>query len=159
MFVRSIVILLFSLTSLLGLALVAEPTIGAPQRELKREELVVDTRKGEVRLSTEVARTPVEQEIGLLGRKKTDGPAVMFFPKTKAEVVEVESKEGSLPVDVMFVGEDGRIKSIATLASAKRQASIRSPGKVAGYLKVSAGMAKKLGIRVGDRLRTASMSG
>ncbi|NTF17591.1 DUF192 domain-containing protein [Agrobacterium rubi] len=152
MLLRTFAIVFFSCTSLLGLTLVAEPSVGAPQQELKRADLIVETQRGGVRISAEVAVTPVEQEIGLKGRERHLGVAGMYFPQTKPEIVEVSTEGNRFPVDVVFVGEDGAIARIDPGIS-RPSGIIRSPGQISAYLQVAAGAASKLGLREGDRIR------
>lgn len=154
MLLRTFAIVFFSFTSLVGLTLLADPSVGAPQQELKRAEMVVETTDGEVRLSPEVARTPVEQEIGLMGRSRPAGSAGMYFPQPKPGIVEIPAAGAGFAVDVVFVGEDGLITRIDTIGHSGKDGFIRSPGKVSGYLQMSAGTPRRLGIRPGDRLKT-----
>lgn len=154
MLLRTFAIVFFSCTSLVGLTLVADPSVGAPQQELKRAPIVVETAEGDVTLLPEVAITPTEQEIGMMGRDRSAAVAGMYFPQTKPIIVEVPAAGSSFPVDIVFVGADGLIKDIRTLGNGRTEAAIRSPGQVSGYLQMAGGMASKLGIRPGDRLRT-----
>ena len=154
MLLRTFAIVFFSCTSLVGLTLVADPSVGAPQRELKRAPIIVETAEGDVELLPEVAITPIEQEIGMTGRDRSAAVAGMYFPQTKPGIVDIPVSGGSFPVDILFVGADGLIKNIQTVGNGRTDVSVRSPGQVSGYLQMAGGMASRLGIRPGDRLRT-----
>jgi uncharacterized membrane protein (UPF0127 family) len=152
MLLRTLFILFFACTSTLGLALMAKPEVGAPQSELKRTQVVIQTARGDVRLQPEVATTPLEQEIGLMGRTRAGGRAGMYFPLPRPGTVEVDTSGVQFPVDILFVGPDGRIARIERMARAGA-IDFKSPGSVTAYLQIDGGRARKLGIRAGDILR------
>ncbi len=155
MFLRILFLLFFACTSTLGLTLMANPEVGAPQSELKRTSVVIETARGDVRLHPEVATTPLEQEIGLMGRTRVGGRGGMYFPLSRPGTVEVGTSGVEFPVDILFVAPDGRIAKIERMARPGSSIDFKSPGSVTAYLQLEGGGARKLGIRPGDILREA----
>jgi uncharacterized membrane protein (UPF0127 family) len=153
MLLRTLFILFFACTSTLGLTLMAKPEVGAPQSELKRTQVVIQTARGDVSLQPEVATTPLEQEIGLMGRTRAGSRAGMYFPLPRPGTVEVDTSGVGFPVDILFVSPDGRIAKIEKMARAGSSGEFKSPGSVGAYLQIEGGKARKLGIRAGDMLR------
>lgn len=155
MLLRTLLVLFFACTSTLGLTLMAKPEVGAPQSELKRTHVVIATGRGDVSLQPEVATTPLEQEIGLMGRTRAGGRRGMYFPLPRPEAVAVDTSGVGFPVDILFVAPDRRISKIERMARAGSGNEFKSPGSVVGYLQLEGGRARKLGIRPGDLLKDA----
>lgn len=153
MLLRTLLILFFACTSTLGLTLMAKPEVGAPQSELKKTQVVIETARGDVTLKPEVATTPLEQEIGLMGRTRAGGRSGMYFPLPRPGTVEVDTSGVGFPVDILFVAPDGRIAKIERMARAGSSIEFKSPGSVNAYLQLEGGRARKLGIRAGDVLK------
>lgn len=153
MLLRALLILFFACTSTLGLTLMAKPEVGAPQSELRRTQVVIETGRGDVTLKPEVATTPLEQEIGLMGRTRVGGRSGMYFPLPRPGAVEVDTSGVGFPVDILFVSPDGRIAKIERMARAGSGKEFKSPGSVTAYLQIEGGKAGKLGIRTGNLLR------
>ena len=158
---RSHLSLLLALAPLLMLALgrvaargqVSEP-IG-PQPELPKEPLVIVTRDGKAhRFDVEVANTPAEETVGLMFRKSLPPDGGMLFdwglPPRESDMW---MKNTLIPLDMLFINQDGRIRAIAENTVPQSLAPIPSHGPVRATLELPAGTAARLGIRVGDQVK------
>jgi uncharacterized membrane protein (UPF0127 family) len=62
-------------------------------------------------------------------------------------------------LDLLFIAPDGRIVNIAEYTTPLSTRLIESEAPVAAVLEVIAGTAGRLGLRAGDRVMSASISG
>ena len=60
---------------------------------------------------------------------------------------------------MLFIGEDGRIKRIVANTTPMSEATISSRGPVSAVLELSAGAAKRLAIKPGDRVGLDGLDG
>lgn len=105
------------------------------------------------RFDMEVARTPQEQEKGLMFRKDIPLNGGMVFPMDPPRTASFWMKDTWIPLDMLFVRTDGTIAFIA----ADRQPYHREPASagvpVAGVVELRGGRAKELGIAEGDTVQ------
>lgn len=114
--------------------------------------LVIRTGKGEHRFNVEVARTPQEQERGLMFRKSIDADGGMLFPMDPPRTASFWMKNTPEPLDMLFIRTDGTIALIANAVPYSREP--RSAGiPVAAVLELRGGRAAELGIVEEDRVR------
>ena len=64
-------------------------------------------------------------------------------------------KNTYIPLDMIFIRKDGTIARIADRAEPLSERTIDSGGPVVGVLEVNGGVAEKLGIKAGDKVRHA----
>ena len=64
-------------------------------------------------------------------------------------------KNTFIPLDMLFIGEDGRIGHIAAETTPLSEEAISSEGPAIAVLEVPGGTAERLGIGVGDRVEHA----
>ena len=57
-----------------------------------------------------------------------------------------------IPLDMLFIGADGRIRKIAKRTVPMSRQSISSGGRVKAVLELNAGTSDRLGIATGDRV-------
>jgi uncharacterized membrane protein (UPF0127 family) len=116
--------------------------------------LAIETSDGHVRRFTiELAATPAEHRQGLMFRESMAADHGMLFDFETEAPVSMWMRNTVLPLDMLFIGEDGRIKKIAADTVPFSEAIIASPGPVRAVLELNAGSAKRLGITEGDRVR------
>ena len=77
----------------------------------------------------------------------------MLFDFGKDEVVQMWMKNTYIPLDMVFVGRDGRVVSIAADTEPLSERTISSGGPVTGVIELNAGAAAKMGLKVGDQVR------
>ncbi|MDP3898137.1 MAG: DUF192 domain-containing protein [Mesorhizobium sp.] len=114
--------------------------------------LVAVTAGGEKSFTVEIADEEREQQRGLMYRDEmADGHGMLFvLNETRQSAFWMENTP--LPLDLLFIGEDGRVRAILKGKPYSR-ASI-SPGvPVRFVLELKEGVAARQGIAPGDRLR------
>ncbi len=147
------------LLGLLGLGLVWLASGLAPAAaqqglaSFARERLTLATADGARRvLDVELALTPQQQAQGLMYRPSLAPEAGMLFVYRPARVVTMWMKNTAMPLDMLFIAEDGEIVKIVERTVPYSLASISSGRPVSGVLEVNGGMTSRWGIRPGDRV-------
>ncbi|TVV73717.1 DUF192 domain-containing protein [Sphingomonas solaris] len=118
-----------------------------------RVPLFIRTAKGERRFTIEVARTPGEQEHGLMFRERLDPDGGMIFPFSPPRPASFWMRNTVIPLDLIFIRADGRIARIAADAKPYSLDLIESGEPVAAVLEIAGGRAAELGIAAGDIVR------
>jgi uncharacterized membrane protein (UPF0127 family) len=109
-------------------------------------------------VSVEVARTDAERARGLMHRRRLAPDAGMLFLFEKTAIHAFWMKDTFIPLDMIFIGEDGRIVGIVRRA-APGDLSPLGPGAPSRYvLEVNGGWAEARGVAVGDRVRFEGVS-
>ena len=104
------------------------------------------------RFRVEIVATHGDRAQGLQGRKRLESDAGMLFAYAAPEPVVMWMKNTFIPLDMIFIGADGRIVNISRQTEPQSLAFIESAGPVKGVLEVQAGTAARLGIKKGDRV-------
>ena len=133
----------------LGLALLA----GAAHAEAPLEALTIDTATGAHRFKVEVMRTEPERERGLMYRKTMARDHGMLFEYQSEQPVTFWMHNTYLPLDLIFIGKDGRVVNVARDAKPMDDSLIPSSGPALGVLELDAGTAKTIGLKPGDVVR------
>jgi uncharacterized membrane protein (UPF0127 family) len=128
--------------------------IDHPQTGLRVEPLVVETTHGPVRLQVEVADTPQKREIGMMFRTSVAPDRGMLFDFPHAEPASFWMKNTLIPLDIIFIGTDGRILNIAS-AKPLDETAVPSHGAARGVLEIGGGRAAELGIEPGDLVKAS----
>jgi hypothetical protein len=76
----------------------------------------------------------------------------MLFDYGEVQPVAFWMKNTKLPLDMLFIAEDGRIVGITPHAVPYCEALVPSPGPVRAVLELNAGTAERLGVAVGDEV-------
>ncbi len=100
----------------------------------------------------EVAATSQSQAHGLMFRTEMGPDEGMVFPMTPPRDASFWMKNTVIPLDIIFIGIDGRISNIAANAQPYSQEQILSSGQVKGVLELNGGRAEQLGIVAGDKV-------
>jgi uncharacterized membrane protein (UPF0127 family) len=114
--------------------------------------LVAVTDGGERQFTIEVADDNGERSRGLMFRRDLPQSRGMLFVFENTRRVAFWMKNTPLPLDLIFVGEDGRVVDIMPGVPFS-EAPIAPAGQVRFVLEVHEGTAAELGIKAGDRLR------
>ena len=133
--------------------LLSEPT--QAQAALQKQSLTIVSRGG-VRhvFSVELARTPREQQVGLMFRTHIDDDGGMLFIWPYPQQSEMWMENCPIPEDMLFVDAAGTIHGIAEDTVPESLAHISSGGLVKATIELQGGLTAKLGIRVGDRIES-----
>ena len=100
----------------------------------------------------EMAATAAQQARGLMFRTALGADEGMIFPMNPPRTASFWMRNTVIPLDLIFVGPDGRITNIAANAVPYAEAPLSSTGLVKGVLELSGGRAAELGIVAGDRV-------
>ncbi len=116
------------------------------------DRLTIVTGAGEHGFTVEIADTPARQAQGLMFRQSLAEDAGMLFIYPRAQPVSMWMKNTLIPLDMLFIREDGRIESIAQDAVPHDLTPIQSGGPVRAVLELPAGTTARLGVKPGDRI-------
>jgi uncharacterized membrane protein (UPF0127 family) len=114
--------------------------------------LSIKSAKGLNRFNVEVARTPEEQERGLMFRPHIDSNGGMIFPMDPPRMASFWMKNTVSSLDLLFIRADGTIARIAADAVPYSMSPIDSGEPVAAVLEIAGGRAAELGISEDDKV-------
>lgn len=112
--------------------------------------LTVSTPQGRHVFRVEVAKTSQEQARGLMFRTAMGPDEGMVFPMNPPRTASFWMRNTVIPLDIIFVGTDGRILNIAANAVPYNEMPLPSAGVVKGVLELNGGRAAQLGIGPGS---------
>lgn len=113
--------------------------------------VVLVTGKGRYRYALEVAATAEQQQCGLMYRKAMPRGVGMVFPFDEPRSASFWMENTPLPLDLIFVGADNRVVSIASGKPYSRD-FIDSNGIAASVIELNAGEARRIGLKPGDKV-------
>ncbi|OFW80398.1 MAG: hypothetical protein A2887_05545 [Alphaproteobacteria bacterium RIFCSPLOWO2_01_FULL_40_26] len=100
-----------------------------------------------------IADNDYKKMYGLMNLDDLPSSHGMLFPFATSRIVGMWMKNTRIPLDMIFIDADNEIASIATDTIPYSLAIISSQKEVKSVLEINAGLTKKLGIRVGQRVR------
>jgi uncharacterized membrane protein (UPF0127 family) len=106
----------------------------------------------------EVADTPGERARGLMFRRSMPEDQGMLFDFHTETPVMMWMKNTYIPLDMVFVSRQGRVIHVATDAEPMSERVISSNGPAYAVIELNAGVARKIGLRVGDEVRHPAFS-
>jgi uncharacterized membrane protein (UPF0127 family) len=130
----------------------AAPLPAAAAQPLAASEVVIVSGEERHTFSVEMAETPEQRERGLMYRHELAADAGMLFDFQVAQRVAFWMKNTFIPLDMVFIGADGRIVRIAERTVPKSLMANASGAPVRAVLEVNGGTTSRLGIRPGDRV-------
>jgi uncharacterized membrane protein (UPF0127 family) len=96
-----------------------------------------------------IADTPERQQQGLMFIRELAADRGMLFPQREARVMSMWMKNTYIPLDMIFIGEGGRITGITANTRPQSLETITSPGPIIAVLELKGGEAKRRGLAVG----------
>jgi uncharacterized membrane protein (UPF0127 family) len=126
--------------------------VALPAAALDRAKVEIEAGSARHLFLVEVARSDAERERGLMERTSLPLNTGMFFVFDREELVNMWMKNTFVSLDMIFADTEGRIVSIASDTEPMSLRIISSGVPAKSVLEVRAGTARRLGIRVGDRL-------
>jgi uncharacterized protein len=149
---RRLLLLALLAVPLAATAQTPEPT--GPQPVLPKEKLVIVTHDGAKHVfEVEMALTPAQQTVGEMFRKSVPEDGGMLFDWGTPRESQMWMKNTLVPLDMVFINQDGTIRAIAEDTVPQSLAVIDSNGPVRATLELAGGMTAKLNIIVGDKVR------
>ena len=124
-----------------------------PVSGLKVIPLTVESKGKTHRFKVELAASAEEQRQGLMFRTEMGPDEGMIFPSVPQTERSFWMKNTPLPLDIIFVGTDGRILNIAANTPPYTTESVHSAGATSGVLELRGGRAAELGIVPGDLVK------
>lgn len=117
---------------------------------LEQVPLTVRSGSGLHRFIVEIARSPQEQETGLMNRQSLSPDRGMIFPYDPPQPVAFWMKNTLVPLDMIFIRADGSIARIAANTVPLSLEPVPSGEPVAAVLEIAGGRSAELSIRPGD---------
>ena len=138
-------------SAFVSLGLVAGTADAKPRHDSDRT-VEIHTAKGVRRFTVEIAADDASPERGLMFRKSMAKDHGMLFEFEEPAVQTFWMHNTYIPLDIIYIGADGRIVSIAANAAPFDDTPLASKGPAKAVLEIDGGLSQKLGIRPGDRV-------
>jgi len=106
-----------------------------------------------------IAETPEQQEQGLMFVRDLAENRGMLFVASEPRVFNMWMKNTYIPLDMVFIGADGRIARIAEHATPHSLATISSGVPVSAILEIKAGEAARRALATGDKVTWQRIAG
>ncbi len=123
-----------------------------PVSGLKVVPLTVTHGSTRHKFRVEVAASAQEQARGLMFRNAMGADEGMIFPMSPPRGASFWMRNTVIPLDIIFIGIDGRISNIAANAIPYDETALSSVGEVKAVLELNGGRAAQLGIAPGDKV-------
>lgn len=117
------------------------------------QALKIQTASGEKSFGLEIADTDQKRSAGLMYRKDFPADRAMIFIFGEERPVMMWMANTPLPLDMLFVRNDGSIARVAENTVPFSKDIVASGEPVAFVIEVNAGIAAKLGIKAGDTVK------
>ena len=152
-----IILLLVCVIALSGVSLAAEKSLFSKSQ--LRIIASVDTKSGQanqakqpILIAIELAATEKARVQGLQGRRFLAPNMGMLFDFIKPQRISMWMKNTHISLDMVFIGDDGRILHIAENTEPFSLKTIVSPVPARAVLELKAGSADQMGIEPGYRI-------
>ena len=123
-----------------------------------RQKLTLQTSHGPHAIAIEVPETVAEQQTGLMFRQSLPENSGMLFLYAASQEVTMWMKDTGLSLDMVFIRADGQVHRIEPHVEPLSERIIASRGAVVAVLELAAGSAKRLGLKVGDRVELSQIA-
>jgi uncharacterized membrane protein (UPF0127 family) len=140
-----------SALSVAGHSTLARAQSAVAENETKLETLRFKTASGDHAFSVEVMRTDAERAKGLMYRRFMPVDRGMLFDFKVEQPVMMWMKNTYLPLDMVFMSRDGVVVNIAENTEPLSERIIASGAPTYAVLELNAGVARGIGLKVGDR--------
>jgi len=149
---------LISLLMMAGVARADEPTKAQPKLPTEQLSIISDDGKTHV-FTVELPVTEQQQETGEMFRTNIPADTGMLFMWPQPQVSEMWMENCPVPEDMVFIGADGTIKSIAEDTVPYSLKNISSGVPVLATLELQGGITAAEDINVGDKVIAKQFSG
>jgi uncharacterized membrane protein (UPF0127 family) len=119
------------------------------------EPLEITTASGPHAFKVEIANDEASREKGLMYRRFMPADRGMLFEFERNEPVAFWMKNTYIPLDMVFIAPDGTVTHIAADAEPLSEAVVPSGGPCVAVLELNGGVAARIGLREGDKVRAA----
>lgn len=127
----------------------------AAEEKMPVSPLIIHADKTNLMFQVEIAKTPEQLEHGLMYRKELAAHKGMLFifPEVRSATFWMENT--LIPLDMIFIKEDGTIAHIHPMAQPLDRTPIPSEYPVKAVLEIPGGESAKQGIKVGQSIDPA----
>jgi uncharacterized protein len=127
---------------------------GAAAASISFEEslLTVAAADDRFEFQVELAVSPAQRSQGLMFREDLEEDRGMLFDFGQPQQATMWMRNTYVPLDMLFIDEDGRITQIAENTQPLSDAVVASREPVRAVLELLGGVSAKLGIKPGDRV-------
>jgi uncharacterized membrane protein (UPF0127 family) len=150
--------LFVALLMMSGVARADEPTKAQPKLPTETLSIISDDGKTHV-FTVELPVTQQEQDTGEMFRTSIPADTGMLFMWPQPQVSEMWMENCPVPEDMVFIGADGTIKSIAEETVPYSLKNISSVVPVMATLELQGGLTAALDINVGDKVIAKQFNG
>jgi len=134
------------------LIMIALRAAAAQMQTFERDQLTIESETGIHAFDVELAASPEQRAQGLMFRERMAADAGMLFVYPADQMISMWMKNTLIPLDMLFIGADGRIVHVAERAVPGSTATISSEQRARAVLELNGGTAARLKIRPGDRV-------
>jgi uncharacterized membrane protein (UPF0127 family) len=120
-----------------------------------KSSLTIDTVAGPQHFTVELARSPEQQQQGLMFRRSLAADAGMLFDFGDTRPATFWMKNTLIPLDMLFIAADGHVADIHERAVPLSEATIVSKVPVRAVLELNGGSVARFGIHRGDLVHHA----
>jgi len=140
-----------AVASIVAFACSSERTPERTPERTRQPRVLVQGASGPVAVRVEVARTPEEQRRGLMHRRELAPDAGMLFVFPREERHSFWMENTFVPLDLLFIGEDGVVRAIVERAPLGRESD--DGGVSSRYvLEVNRGWSRTHGVKPGAKV-------
>lgn len=118
----------------------------------RKDKLTIETARSHFPIEVEVATTVAERAHGLMYRRELAPDHGMLFLYPREDRLLMWMKNTYIPLDMLFIGADGRITRIVVDAKPLSTDIIASGSPAKAVLELIGGTAMRLDIEEGDRI-------
>ena len=118
----------------------------------KLESLVIRVDGADIKFNVEVARTPSQQEVGLMFRRSLPKDQGMLFIYPYQSIVKMWMKNTFIPLDMVFINSKGIVKKIVERTEPLSLNVISSEETVIAVLELNGGTSNRIGLKRGDQV-------
>jgi uncharacterized membrane protein (UPF0127 family) len=124
---------------------------------LQQAKVQATTATGTHEFAVWIAADAKSRERGLMYVRDMPPDRGMLFVFEFPQVVAFWMKDTYIPLDLVFLAEDGTVLNVAANAKPLSLDPIESEGDALAVLELRGGTAKKIGLKAGDRLQLPSL--
>lgn len=119
------------------------------------DPVIIETAEGPVEFIAEIAATDAARARGMMYRESMGPDEAMLFDFEVVQPVAIWMANTLIPLDILFIREDGTIAKIVANAQPLSRRSMPSDFPVLAVLEIAGGRADEAGIAPGDLVRHA----
>jgi uncharacterized protein len=136
----------------IGALLCAAQPAAPASVSFEESPLTVDADGGQFEFVVELAVSPAQRSQGLMFRESLDEDSGMLFDFGRPQRASMWMRNTYVPLDMLFIDEDGQITQIAANTEPLSDVVIASREPVRAVLEIKGGISAELGIEPGDRV-------